>query len=408
MRRASGTSKKPKAHELEMEQELLMREQAFLADLRQFGEDLTVLRTNQRRVDSATELLESRMINILSFSTAVEMFHRLLNEREGHARIMLCEPIDDLTWLEDRVNTVETALEGVGVARSKVNEEIATGNLQTLAAIELLESQNVARRIQMQLRKRLQMQMSATKVAAVKFVQHRSPPDPRARARRAAQADLEAAESISALALRRQRELDARHRKITDKENALDDTLRLHQARHSESERAIATLRENLHENARLLLDVNGLREANAQLRETLMGMCDDGSAVRRERAMLDNAQRVHELNEEDAQKGRTRMTERTRAIAKRDIGMEQHRDGLAIRGVPIHELEEECQAKLQEILEIEEQSHQVELRLNTVLLRTRALEGSFAEGRGVGRAQRTIELDKVLALVTKHEDVLS
>jgi hypothetical protein len=129
---------------------------------------------------------------------------------------------------------------------------------------------------------------------------------------------------------------------------------------------------------------------------------------VRRERAIFGNAQRNHELNEEDAQKGRTRVTERRRAIAKRDLGMEQHREGIAGREVPVNELAAECDAKYREILEIEEQSHQVELRLNAVLRETRALGGQFPEGRGVGKAQRTTELEKVFGLVTKHDDVLN
>jgi hypothetical protein len=408
MRTLAATNRKPTADELDFEREVLAKEQAFLADLRVFSEDLTVLRTNQYRVDMASELLESRMINILSFSTAIEMFHRLLNEREGRARLTLAEPVDDLSHQQYQADAAEASLEGVGVARSRVNDDIAEGNLAAVAAIELLESQNVARRIHMQLRKRLQSRARAPAVAIVRFAAKGAPPDPRVRARDAAQRDLRAAEAVSELALRRQQALGDAHRRLAERERALVAALRGHQAGQAQRDRALAGFREELHTNAALQLEINAVREANARLREALVRACDDGNAVKRERRIFENAQRNHELNEEDAQKGRTRITERKRAIARRDQGMEQHREGIATREVPVNELAEACEAKLREILEIEEQSHQVELRLNAVLRETRALDGQFTEGRGVGKSQRTIELEKVFGLVTKHEDVLN
>jgi hypothetical protein len=165
----TALNKTPPVEERKSGQALLQREQAYLADLREFADDLASLRYDQDRVATAAERLEARMIDILSFSTAVEMFARFLIERERHAELVLAEPLDDIDDLQDLVAIAENTLSDIHIVPSKVNDNLQNANIQEHTAIELLESRNIARRIQLQLQERLQSKTSNVKVARVHF-----------------------------------------------------------------------------------------------------------------------------------------------------------------------------------------------------------------------------------------------
>jgi chromosome segregation ATPase len=390
----------------ELNRALVEKEQAYLADLQQFAQELKVLRTDKYRVDTATERLETRMINIISFSTTIEMFGRLLNDREIRAQLIMGEPVDDTSYLQERVDFLEATVRSLPDGHSQVNEDIKNANFDDQVAIELLESQNVARRLKLQLQRRVQSRSWAGKVAKVKFTARERRPVDVARQHDIAQKDLITAEEVAALSNQRQHELDAIQQELTRRENAVDAALRQHQAEQDPKERRIAALRQELHENASLCLQINGLREENSQLREQLFRLLDSGSDVRRERAQLDNAQKNHEFFADDARRGQARLNDRRRAMAKRDQQIEERRAKMWEKQEPIQQAEVDVEAKLNEVLELEEQGHKVEQALNKVLKETQLIVGFPV--RVVKQAHRTQEMEKMFSLVTKHEDVLN
>jgi hypothetical protein len=111
-----------------LERSLSDRKQAFLVDLQLFAHEFKRLRDEQYRVDTATERLESRMINVISFSITLEMFRRFLNHRAAEANLILAEPIDDITPLQERVDLAEATLRAMPDKPSHVNDETANSN----------------------------------------------------------------------------------------------------------------------------------------------------------------------------------------------------------------------------------------------------------------------------------------
>jgi DNA repair exonuclease SbcCD ATPase subunit len=283
---------------------------------------------------------------------------------------------------------------------------MATVNFDDQIALELLQSRNVARRMELQLRKRVQSRTWSVKVAKVKFASKEAPPSDLARELEVAQNDLQKAEEVAALSSKRQRELDELNRELTEFESAVDTELKRHQTEQFQKDQRIAKIRSDLHENARLQFEVSDLREANSQLREQLIQLLDDGSDLRREQAMFEHAQRNAEWLAEDARRGEVRLNERIKAIARRDQQIEKRKAEVEQKGLPIKEAEDACAAKLKEVLELEERTIQVELDLNKVLKETHLIACGVPIVKSVDKSRRTQEMEKVFGLVTKHEEV--
>jgi outer membrane receptor for Fe3+-dicitrate len=201
-------------------------------------------------------------------------------------------------------------------------------------------------------------------------------------------------------------EVEAQYRELTSLELAFDATLKLKQAAQSSREQKIIDFREELHENTNVLLEISAFKSANSRLREQLFVLQDSRSTVSRPQAQLKNAYEIHELNDEEVRKGNVRVVERTRAVAVRSQGMQQREAGLQQRKIPVDELAQAYETQLQTVLQIEEQTHQIELSLNAVLKEAATLVGCSPTKRGVDRGQRTEEIEKVFGLVTKHDDI--
>jgi hypothetical protein len=387
---------------------LAIREAAFLADLRAFYFELQLHRHNLNRVDTGTSQIETRMINILSFSTTVEMFLRQLDVRTAHAHSILSESPDDLTALEHLTELAEAAVCSLPSLSSTVNDDLSLSLVQSQLATELVESQNAVRRTHLSLARRDRFRTA--RVAPIRFAARptaRAPPPPPPPPRANAETAETAAAALSALSSSRQRALDATHGALAAAEAELDAELQRNRGAAAAREARIAALRAELHENAALEVALAGARDENARAVEEIADLRDSGARLRREAAAFGGARGRAEADAAEAKRDAGAVEERGRSAAEREERIAKRREELPAKEAEIACGEEECAAKGRDVGEIEERGHALELRLNEVLRETSAIVAACPLAMVVGREQEMQELEKIYGLVTQHSVVL-
>jgi myosin heavy subunit len=379
------------------------REDAFLKDVQMLQELAEKLKEDQALYDGVTARIERRVTHVLSFQIAIDMFHRFLTERESHARLVLTDPLDDLANLERRVASLEESLRtSTFDADTKITDRIAAANFQDELAVELLESKNTARRLDLSLKRLLQARPPGPRVLRIKLAATAKDWRDRDGETEIADGNLKRSQDVAALVAARQQRLDRIEGELADLEGSVDDQLQKLQSGYEAKEELVRQLIGRLHEVDGLMLAIDELHDGNAKLRGAFARIKDEGASARRQ-AMIGRCwEEAYDVDKEGIRRSLLSIEEKTQLAARRDQRNQKRAGELREQAVEVAQKEEEAEGILKTILEIEGDARNFEKQLNQKLREARELAG--VDQGDQGDAWIVAETDKVWGICGRSE----
>jgi hypothetical protein len=290
------------------------------------------------------------------------MFHRFLTERESHARVVLTDPLDDLADLELQVTSLE---ESLPTELSDVGEDES--------AVELLESRNIARRLDLMHKRLMQSRPLTARVPRLKLAEA---------ATDVGEADVVAednekrAEEVAAVVAEKQQHLERIEEELAELEAEVDGRLRSLDVSHEAKVELVRRLIGRRHEVDEMMSAINKLREANARLGCDLARTFDEGATVRRKAIVGRCWEEAYDADKEETRRRLLVIQEKKHAAARRDQKNRKRAEALAEQAVEVAQREQEAEEALSTILEIEANVREIEKKLNVALREAKDLAG--------------------------------
>lgn len=393
--------------------DLVRRENEFLEEVRNFSKKAEVLKSGQATVVKGRKSIEDRMIGILSFATSIELYRRFLEERSMYATGQLAEQISDLDYLQQFVEMTEkSVLKCNEMLGADLNDEIEAQNFEEQLELETLETQNASRRIildlQMQLSKKPEFP-SKEKLLKIKRIPQKDA-FPTEEQILYAQLEIKKSEELVKKASQRQQLLNQEHFQLEQIESDFNTKVQNMTEKYKMKKEKMKNLRTKLSEIERLRININSLNEQNARLRTELCNVSDRCAEPRRYHSHNLKLQEQLDLAKYELINIQTRYNDRLNYAKKR---RHQYHKDLKMKAAleeEIQKLDEECQNKINEVMEIERQEHEAEVNLNKKLKEIQEiLTASDQEATFDDRCSpvsQEEELQKIISLVSNNENV--
>ena len=394
-------------------EDLIERENEFLRQLKEFSQNAELLRRDQLELDDVKGKLEDKAIGILTFTTSIELYRRFLDEREANARSLLCDPVDDTTALEEIVTRLEASLKYLGCdVSSTINDDIEVGNMQEEMEVEALENENLSRRMKYSvLRVMLDRPMKVDSVKKITFDGEEDRKEIDKARIELAQAALKRANDLNELSDARQKKLDEIYAKLEAMEDEADAQLDECRGKFKAKEKMIEELRDKVKERDDLLLSINTMNEKVGKLILELASLRDQKGDLSRGYNLQQRRQELCDFDKQQNQSRVGKMEDRKKFARKRRHNNKKRREELKITEQEVEQFQQQCEEYLESILAIEEESHDVEVALNSKLKEAQGLtEDVFNESTfessciGVSTKQ---EMHKVFGIVVEHDDAV-
>lgn len=426
--------------------DLVRRENDFLEQVRDFAKRAEVLKSNQATVLTGRKKIEDRMIGILSFATSIELYRRFLEERSMNATQQLAEQIDDLALFQQFVEMTEKSVEKCNeMIGTDLNNEIEAENFEEELELEALEAENTTRRMILEIKKQIARKPST--ISKQKPLIIKRPPqsasfsaeeqflydqldinksqelvDKNKQSQQKtnqdklevleillAQLEIKYIQEVVDKAKKSQQKLNQEHFALEQYESDFSNRVQALAERYNMKKEKMKSLRKKLSDNEKIRLNINELNEENARLRTTLCGTTDGSSDERRFRAYFLKVQERYDLDKVDIISYQARCDDRYKYAKKRRHEYKKRLEQKKNLEEEIQKLDEECLNKINEVIEIERQEHEMEVALNKKLKEMQNIliqndeEASF-ESSCVPPSQ-VEELQKIISLVSNNEN---
>lgn len=393
--------------------DLVRRENEFLEEVRDFSKKADVLKSGQTAVVNGRKKIEDRMLKILSFATSVELYRRFLEERSMNATSQLAEQISDLDSLQQFVEMSEKSVAKCSeMLGSDLNDEIEAQNFEEQLELETLETENASRRIINDLHKQLAMKptfISKEKPLKIKRILQKDA-FPTEEQILYAQLEIKKSEELVKKAIQRQQLLNQEHFQLEQIESDFNTKIQNMNERYKMKKEKLKNLRTKLTEVENTRIKINELNEQNARLKTILYNTTDSGAEPRRKHSLYVKCQEKYDFDKYENANYLAKYQERLRYAKKRRHQYKKRCESKEEFEAEIEKLDEECQKKIMEVMEIERQEHEMEVNLNKKLKEIQDIlikndEEATFESKCTPVSQEE-ELQKIISLVSNNENV--
>ncbi|OHT14883.1 hypothetical protein TRFO_14666 [Tritrichomonas foetus] len=395
-------------------EDLVQRENDFLEAVRDFSVKAEDLRARQLLVLKGRTKLEDRMIGILTFVTSIELYRRFLEERYMNASQQLAEQVDDLGSYQEFIELNEKSVEQCSsMLQSDVNDQIEAENFEEQLAVDTLISQNSARSMILRIKQQLMAKPSQITSEKPIEISHKSLFDalPDDGEMDLAKLELEKSQELFDKTQTRQQKLNSIHNELEQLEN--DFHMKIHNSADKYRIKAnrIENLRNNLFDIEKMQLDINTMNENNARLKTTLCEALDGDAGIRRDHAIYKRKQDKIDADKCDINFIKNRYEDRRKYAKKRRHIYKKREQEVSVLQAEVDEAEAICCQKIQEVLDLEKQEHEMEVKLNNKLKEIQNImiqsneEASFENS--CTPVSQVGELQKIITLVSNNENIM-
>lgn len=393
--------------------DLIRRENEFLEEVRDFSRRAEVLKSGQATVIKGRKNIENRMIGILSFATSIELYRRFLEERSMNATEQLAEQISDLDLLQQFVEMTEKSVAKCNeMLGPDLNDEIEAQNFEEQLELETLVTENASRRIILELQMQFDQKPSIItkeKPLEIKRIPQRESFSVEEQIL-SAQLEIKKSAELVKKASERQKKLNQEHFELEQIESDFNTKVQNMTERYKMKKDKMKTLRTKLSEIEKLRININELNEQNAQLKSNLCNLYDSNAEPRRSYSRIMRAQEKNDLDKMELTDIITKYEGRIKFAKKR---RHEYNKRLKRKGEfeeEIQKLDEECQRKINDVMEVERQEHEMEVQLNQKL---KEIQNILAESDDevtfesqCTPVSQEEELQKIISLVSNNENV--
>lgn len=376
------------------------KEAEFLKLVEQFGQDAENLKQQQRRVDMRKTRLEDRMIGILSFTTTIELYKRFLDERYINANQVLTMPAESLVSMENYIEKLESYIKQIGenagnLTTSDLEFTISREELD----VETMEAQNTARSALLQLRKAQQIKPQAQIpiILERKLDSDEEPPVFDFN-------DVYIDEEMFTRLKKRQVNFDDSISKLEESETTSNNKTRASQLKYRAKTRQIKDLRNRLIENEKIRLDISDEIVQISDLRQTLCEVQDELGKAKRNKDFLSLLEKLNQADAKDLASYKAKIEERKLYSRKRKHQYKKHKAAVDDYKAEVDKAQEEYDAYEASVIELENQIHEAEMNINSVLKHTQYQYAELNENSIIetdtSHISKLDELQKMVSLV--------
>ena len=412
VRTSTFTSTAPSSSARALESDLAAREFHFLEEVRHFSGLASELKQDQRRVYAGKEALEDRMLGVLSFATSIELYRRFLDERESYAHTKLAQPLNENDVFEKYVDGEEKSAEKCReLVEPDMNDELERINFEEQLALDTLLSKNTAKSLALQLRRALLNEPSTVSIQKPLELAKRTMTSAFSAESQIEFAKLEQkkANELFEKTAQRQKMIDEIHRKLEQYESEYNNRIRQNKERYQLKIKRLQALRNNMFEVEKNLMEIHRLSEENAKLKVRLLRQLDNDAAVRREHSGCIRLQDKIDSDKNELAAMKNRYEDRRNYAKKRRHAYKKRQKEVQVVQEDVDKAEKDCQERIQQVLDIEKQEREMEVKLNNKLKEMQNIlvenneEPSFESS--CTPVSQVGELQKIITLVSNNEN---